>query len=119
MRDSWPPAMITPRYGHTATTLEGGTILIVGGSDERHLTSLSTAEIFDQGARVGINEPIPDTESGDFIDTDVEGNLIELTQGGRIFHTATLLPDGNVFICGGTGSNLHSLLQVAGRIPQT
>ena len=102
------PSMITPRYGHTATTLEGGTILIVGGSDERHLTSLSTAEIFDQGARVGINEPIPDTESGDFIDTDVEGNLIELTQGGRIFHTATLLPDGNVFICGGTFDVLFS-----------
>ena len=96
------PSMVSPRYGHTATTLEDGTVLIVGGSDERHLTSLDVAEIFDQGAAVSLNDPVPDTVSGDFIDTDVEGNLMSLTQGGRIFHTATRLPNGNVFICGGT-----------------
>ena len=100
--------MMTPRYGHTATTLGDGTVLIVGGSDERHLTSIDTAEIFDQSATVGPNDPIPETESGDFIDTDVEGNLMILTQGGRIFHTATLLPDGNVLICGGTGDALFA-----------
>ena len=102
------PSMISPRYGHTATTLQDGTVLIVGGSDERHLTSIDTAELFDQGARVGINEPIPETLSGDFIDTDIEGNLILTTQGGRVFHTATLLSDGNVFICGGTGDALFA-----------
>jgi len=69
------PSMVSPRYGHTATTLEDGTVLIVGGSDERHLTSLDLAEIFDQGAAVSLNDPVPDTGSGDFIDTDVEGNL--------------------------------------------
>jgi len=102
------PSMITPRYGHTATTLEDGTVLVVGGSDERFLTSLDASEIFDQGASVGLNEPIPDTVSGDFIDTDVEGNLMLLTQGGRVFHTATLLPNGNVLICGGAGDVLFA-----------
>ena len=102
------PSMVSPRYGHTGTTLEDGTVLIVGGSDERHLTSIDAAEIFDQGASVSISDPIPPTISGDFIDTDVEGNLMLLTQGGRVFHTATLLPDGNVFICGGTGDALFA-----------
>jgi len=102
------PSMVSPRYGHTATTLEDGTVLIVGGSDERHLTSIELAEIFDQGAAVSLNDPVPDTGSGDFIDTDVEGNLMALTQGGRIFHTATLLPNGNVFICGGTQDALFA-----------
>ena len=102
------PSMVNPRYGHTGTTLEDGTVLIVGGSDERHLTSIDAAEIFDQGASVSISDPVPPTISGDFIDTDVEGNLMLLTQGGRVFHTATLLPDGNVFICGGTGDALFA-----------
>ena len=102
------PGMVTPRYGHTATTLEDGTVLITGGSDERHLTSLDTAEVFDQGAAVEFGEPIPDSVSGDFIDTDVEGDVITMPQGGRIFHTATLLPDGNVLICGGTADALFA-----------
>lgn len=102
------PGMVTPRYGHTATVLGDGTVLIAGGTDERHLTSLDTAEIFDQGAGVDFGDPIPDTISGDFIDTDVDGDIMTLTQGGRIFHTATLLPDGNVLICGGTGDALFA-----------
>ena len=44
------PGMVTPRYGHTATVLGDGTVLVAGGTDERHLTSLDTAEVFDQGA---------------------------------------------------------------------
>ena len=102
------PGMVTPRYGHTATVLGDGTVLIAGGTDERHLTSLDTAEIFDQGAGVDFGDPIPDTISGDFIDTDVDGDIMTLSQGGRIFHTATLLPDGNVLICGGTGDALFA-----------
>ena len=43
------PEMESPRYHHTATNLQQGQILIVGGSDERHLTSLDNAELFDQG----------------------------------------------------------------------
>ncbi|OUU20051.1 MAG: hypothetical protein CBC13_11205 [Planctomycetia bacterium TMED53] len=102
------PGMVTPRYGHTATVLGDGTVLVAGGTDERHLTSLDTAEIFDQGGGVDFGDPIPDTISGDFIDTDVDGDIMTLSQGGRIFHTATLLPDGNVLICGGTADALFA-----------
>ncbi len=102
------PGMVTPRYGHTATVLGDGTVLVAGGTDERHLTSLDTAEIFDQGAGVDFGDPIPDTISGDFIDTDVDGDVMTLSQGGRIFHTATRLPDGNVLICGGTADALFA-----------
>ena len=102
------PGMVTPRYGHTATTLSDGTVLITGGTDERHLTSLDRVEIFDQAALVDFGDPIPDTIAGDFIDTDVSGDIMNLSQGGRIFHTATLLPGGNVLICGGTGDAIFA-----------
>jgi len=99
--------MNTPRYGHTATTLEDGSILIVGGSDELHLTALDTAEIFDPSARVGTGEPLPESISGDFIDQDIDGNLIVLPSGGRFFHSATAIADGEVLVIGGTSSVLY------------
>lgn len=102
------PPMITPRYGHTATTLTDGKVLIVGGSDERHLTSLDTAEIFDQSSQVDILTPIPQSVSGNFLDQDIFGNVITMKNGGRIFHSATLLPDGNVLICGGAADMLFA-----------
>jgi len=102
------PPMVTPRYGHTATTLTDGKILIVGGSDERHLTSLDTAEIFDQSGQVDILTPVPQSLSGNFYDQDINGDIMTMNNGGRIFHTATLLPDGSVMICGGASDMLFA-----------
>lgn len=89
----------TPRFSHTATTLEDGKVIVAGGTDERHLTSLATGEVFDQTTFV---DPPVQSVTGDFFDTDINGDPIVMQEGSRIFHTATLLPDGTVLIAGGT-----------------
>jgi hypothetical protein len=68
--------MHVPRTGHTATLLNDGKVLIVGGGD-------ATAEIFD-----------PESATFSFTGPPVEG---------RLNATATLLPDGKVLIAGGMG----------------
>jgi hypothetical protein len=76
-------SMATPRTGHTATLLQNGKVLIVGGTVEGpvgNTTVLSSAELYD-----------PTT--GTFTPT---GSLNEAKSG----HTATLLPSGNVLIVG-------------------
>jgi hypothetical protein len=77
--------MTTPRGGHTATLLLNGKVLITGGRDPtfQPARELASAELFD-----------PDT--GTF--TRVGDMAMP-----RVFHTATLLPDGRVLIAGGDG----------------
>jgi hypothetical protein len=75
--------LMTPRgYGHTATLLQNGKVLISGGvNDCCHV--LPSAELFD---------PV----TGTFTPT---GNMTV----GRSHHSATLLLDGRVLIAGGGG----------------
>ncbi len=91
------PQLETPRYFHTATTLDDGRVLIVGGSDENSFTSLDTVEVFDPT----LADP-SGSFLGDFIDTNFLGTPIVLPTGGRIDHTSTLLDDGSALVCGGT-----------------
>ncbi len=83
------------RFGHTATLLEDGRVLVVGGiirygqGVEKYLT---TAEVFD-----------PNTGEHTLL-LDGAGMPIEMQAGsGRAYHTATRLRDGRVLISGGVG----------------
>jgi len=64
-------------YGHTATLLNNGKVLIAGGDD----TDCTSAELYDPAAGTW----------------SLTGSLND----GRYFHTATLLPDGTVLAAGG------------------
>jgi hypothetical protein len=81
-------AMATAREQHTATLLTDGRVLIVGGT-----TSTSTGDLHPT-ATVEVYDP----STGSF---SVIGSMAE----ARTFHTATLLPNGNVLVAGGGDEN--------------
>jgi hypothetical protein len=75
-------SMTTPRYGHTATVLPNGQVLIAGGRSENSgLGFLSSAELFNPA-------------TGTFTAT---GSMTT----ARVSHSATLLGNGKVLIAGG------------------
>jgi hypothetical protein len=82
--DTWTPAdpMVTGRYGHSATLLPNGTVLVVGGRGEAG-QPLDSAEVFDSATGHW-------ADGGSFADA-------------RQIQTATLLPSGEVLVTGGTG----------------
>jgi N-acetylneuraminic acid mutarotase len=86
----------TGRWGHSATLLPDGSVLVAGGSAVRSsqsLTALRTAERWDP-------------ESGDWTEVD------PMTDA-RSGHTAVLLPGGKVLVAGGsvpTGRNTDAAL---------
>ena len=77
-------SMADARYGHTATLLTDGRVLVVGGADLMDgIDNLATAEIYDPYTGVWTRT----------------GSMAQ----GRASHTATLLLDGRVLITGGFG----------------
>jgi hypothetical protein len=94
-----------PRAFHTATALDDGTVLLVGGAGEvvdaravcnaacLRATATSTAALYDP--RTGAVTPV--------------GGLT----GARMFHTAAKLPDGRVVVSGGTGEAFFRRIDTA------
>jgi hypothetical protein len=77
--------MVSARYRHTATLLQDGTVLVTGGqSTNGSLSALASAEIYN-----------PTTQTW-----TATGSM----NSKRVFHAATLLPDGSVLITGGINS---------------
>ena len=80
--------MLAGRAGHTATMLTNGTVLVAGGDGTNYLSqfnTLSTAEIYDPAIRLW-------TQTGPMTTN-------------RVYHTAALLPGGQVLVAGGFGLN--------------
>lgn len=79
-------SMHHPRAGHTATLLDDGTVIVVGGEDlADDRAQLDTVERYDPEADTWTDMP----------------SLPE----GRLNHSSTLLVDGKILIVGGGGSN--------------
>jgi hypothetical protein len=83
--------MTTPRAFHSATLLNNGKVFVAGGTieiSEGDDLAHGTTEIFD---------PSTNTFSGAGVMTDA-----------RTYHTATLLPDGEVLIAGGANTKIYN-----------
>jgi hypothetical protein len=80
----------TGRYGHTATLLPNGKVLVAGGTfayyqgNRSYSWPLSSAELYDPATGTWTNTSAMTTT--------------------RYHHTASLLPNGNTLIAGGSGS---------------
>jgi N-acetylneuraminic acid mutarotase len=78
--------LVQPRFFHTATPLQDGRVLVVGGwGDDFFQLSLSSAEVYDPAAGTWSSVP----------------GLVH----ARSFHTATRLQDGTVLVAGGYQHN--------------
>jgi hypothetical protein len=80
-------SMTSPRYGHTATPLSNGEVLITGGFG-------STDDCEDLGTPILSSAELYDPSHGSF---NATGSMMEERAG----HTATLLPGGKVLVAGG------------------
>jgi len=79
--------MATPRYGHTATLLASGAVLVCGGQSQ--LSHYPTLQYVNHGStEVFSRSTAAWTSSADLNDA-------------RSYHTATLLQDGTVLVVGG------------------
>ena len=94
-RHTWAegPPMSTPRYGHTATRLGDGSVLVTGGVPDPSGTTMSSAELYIPIANAWTaTAPLP----------------VSL-----VYHSAALLPTGKVLVVGGQTSTSQGFLMNA------
>ena len=99
--------MQVPRGLHTATLLDDGRVLIVGGLDGAKATNggslITENEIYDAKAATFTkvsDKSLGGNPGGYMTVKNSQGNAMAI---GRTLHTATRLLDGRVLICGGLG----------------
>ena len=120
--------LVNARYGHTATLLPNGKVLVVGGLVNNY-TPLTTAELYDSttgtwsatgsmatarsshsatllsNGKVLVAGGAGNTASAELYDPDTESwSLTGAMVIPRHQHTATLLPNGKVLVAAGYGS---------------
>ncbi len=98
-------SMTTPRMGHTATLLPNGKVLIAGGwqsvPEAKNCAGyLHVRAYFLECVILLTSAELYDPSTGTFAAT---GNMTT----AHLFHTATLLPDGRVFIDWGTSAEVY------------
>jgi hypothetical protein len=93
--------MNTPRFGHTATLLLNGKVLITGGAIliGNSAISINSAELYDPSTGAF-------TVTGDMTSVPY-GHVAAFFNDGRVLNVATLLPDGRVLIIGPLGAELY------------
>ncbi|HYH99687.1 Kelch repeat-containing protein, partial [Hyalangium sp.] len=84
------------RFGHTATLLHDGRVLVAGGFADK--APLASAEIYDPNCPAS---PEGGSPASDGSATCITWTLIKPMQYSRAAHTATLLRDGRVLVVGG------------------
>ncbi len=92
--------MVIPRYLHEAISLGNGVVLVIGGTDENGLSSLDTMEFYNQST-IQTDQNPPPSITGSWVDTNFEGDPLAL-QVGRLYFTATVLPNDKILILGGS-----------------
>ncbi|CAN97023.1 hypothetical protein predicted by Glimmer/Critica [Sorangium cellulosum So ce56] len=136
--DGWAltAPMSVARTRHTATLLDGGSVLVTGGSASSESGPLAGAEIYDPAAGSWSNVPAMATGRSAHTATLLPGGGVLVTGGNQDFgasaeiydlagaspwseaapmldarydHTATLLSDGRVLVAGGYGTAYTSL----------
>ena len=95
------PTMSANRSGHTATKMPDGTVMLVNGVRAGGLGGglLGSAIVPFFTNTVELFDPVSETFSA-LPPLDVP--ILFGSGGGRAFHGASLLPNGNVLVCGGT-----------------
>jgi hypothetical protein len=99
--------MSAPRFGHTATLLGNGDILVAGGEDATGHVS-NTTDLF-----------VPDGAGNGSFNISRSPKAKTTMVAARVYHTATNLCDGSVLVAGGRDPNNNYLASAEVYVPAT
>lgn len=91
--------MISPRWGHTGTSLADGRVLAAGGYGGGSNNVVDSAEVYDPASAIWTRTRPMSTP--------------------RAFHAAALLPDGTVLVAGGFNAQFMTVASAERYDPKT